>query len=117
MGLGNQLCSWLRHYLTGRTYTVRVNGELSDPFAAPTGVPQGSILGPLLFILFVNDLPTVCNSPLFMYADDTTLWRILRSPDDVDLLQEGLDAVHRWSVAKALPLNVTQSNAHPARKQ
>ena len=65
---------WLRSYLTGRNQYVRVNGYYSSSQQLLPGVPQGSILGPILFLLFINDMPlSILDSTLDIYADDTTL--------------------------------------------
>ena len=65
---------WLWSYLTGRSQSELVDGHLSDPLPVNIGVPQGSILGPLLFLLFLNDLPTVTEScDINMSADDTEI--------------------------------------------
>ncbi len=63
---------WFRSFLTGRIQSVTVDGHMSDPLSVSIGVPQGSTLGSLLFLLFLNDLPTVLQScKTTMYADDT----------------------------------------------
>ncbi len=65
---------WFKSYLSGRSHSVSVDGHLSDPLPVSIGVPQGSILVPLLFLLFLNDLPTVTEScETNMYADDTEI--------------------------------------------
>ena len=69
--------SWFRSYLFNRTHRVAVNNELSDSSTVNCGVPQGSILGPLLFLLFINDLPLSLHdtiSAVDLYADDTTIY-------------------------------------------
>ncbi len=73
-GISGSEWKWFENYLTGRTQSVNVDGQLSDPFPVTIGVPQGSILGPLLFLLYLNDLPSVtecCSVSLF--ADDTEM--------------------------------------------
>ena len=70
-------CSYdlLSSYLTGRSQFVEFSGHKSDTLPISTGVPQGSVLGPLLFLVYINDLPLVSNIfHMLMYADDTTLY-------------------------------------------
>ena len=73
-----------------------------------SGVPQGSVLGPLLFLAYVNDLPSVFNSPCLIYADDLKLWRVIRSAADTQILQRDLDVLARWAEIWTLPINVSK---------
>ena len=68
----DQMLNWLKSYITNRKQFVSFNGSLSTPAFKTTGVPQGSILGPLLFLMFINDLHSVVSSESVMFADDTT---------------------------------------------
>ena len=72
-GVNDSTLSWFSSYLSGRSQTVSVNSTLSDSKDINVGVPQGSILGPLLFIIYVNSLPESVNCKCVMYADDTSL--------------------------------------------
>ena len=66
---------WFRSYLTGHTQVVSVSGVLSSPLNLDVGVPQGSILGPLLFSIYINDLSLLLkDTEVDIYADDTTIW-------------------------------------------
>ena len=105
-GITGQLWSWFQAYLTSRRQCVAVNGVLSTFLPVKSGVPQGSILGPLLFILYVNDLPIeLYNSSIFLFADDTKGYKIIRSPTDRHLLQQDLDNICNWSRKWKLRLN------------
>lgn len=73
LGFSCSALSWLASYLGGRTQMVEVGGILSDSLSVQNGVPQGSILGPLLFLLYINDIQAVCEGELFLYADDAAL--------------------------------------------
>ncbi|CAH8638661.1 unnamed protein product [Dicrocoelium dendriticum] len=106
LGIDQQTICWLSTYLSGRTYRVRVNGALSSALAATTGVPQGSILGPLLFNLFINDLPSCISSHILLYADDAKIWRPIRRPSDQALLQTDIDAAYSWASKNSLPFNI-----------
>ena len=69
-------------------------------------VPQGSILGPLMFLLFVNGIPQITLSNIMLFADDTKLWRLIKSIDDVNILQEDLAKIIEWCQKWKLHLNV-----------
>jgi hypothetical protein len=73
-------------------------------------VPQGSVVGPLLFILYVNDLSEVTkNTTIALFADDSKCFRAIQSPTDRDLLQTDLDSMHNWSIFWQLKFNVSKT--------
>ena len=85
---------------------------MGDSFSSPgnvkSGVPQGSVLGPLLFIIYVNDVPDHVQSNLVMFADDTKIYRVIRDENDAKILQEDLDALQRWSEKWLLKFNISK---------
>ena len=94
-GITGNLWNWFRGYLSDRHQRVSLNQCLSDSLPVISGVPQGSILGPLLFIIFVNDLPsTVTSSHIYLFADDTKCLQSVRSSSDCHSLQRDLQ---NWS--------------------
>ena len=103
--------SWFESYLSGRQQAVKFGGCLSAWGSVRVGVPQGSILGPLLFSIFVNDLPSVVNyAQLNMYADDTELHCCGEDLQSVqDDLQSDLYRIQDWLQANRLQLNVSKS--------
>ncbi|MGL5708301.1 MAG: reverse transcriptase family protein [Aeromonas sp.] len=107
-GLDGKINAWLASYLENRQYTVRVNGELSEYFTAPTGVPQGSILGPLLFLIFINDFPKDIHSSIVLYADDSKFSRVIRSASDSEALQQDLNNAFEWSLHNKLKFNTSK---------
>ena len=84
-------------FLTGRSQKVVLNNTCSESTSVLSGVPQGSILGPLLFLPFINDLPDVVSSQLKLYADDALLHRTISSEDDVQALQQDLNSLSEWA--------------------
>ena len=83
----------------GRQQVVSVNNHLSAPLTVYSGVPQGSILGPLLFVIFINELPTIVQSTkLLLFADDTKCY-IASSLNGPALLQADIDHLYQWSIS------------------
>jgi len=97
---------WIVSYLSDRRQRVIVNGKTS-PNRQPvvSGVPEGSLLAPLLFSLFINDLPATISSSCLMYADDVKIFRKITSPFDSQELQRDLDRLTAWSACWGLTLN------------
>jgi len=75
---------------------VRVRNSFSEWVSVLSGVPQGSMLGPLLFLLFVSDLPDWIRNSIRMFADDTKIWCVVKQVEDNLLLQKGLDSMAEW---------------------
>lgn len=107
-GVCGSVLEWLADFLRGRSYAVRVASSVSSGRSVVSGVPQGSVLGPLLFLVHVNDLPTVFESQCLLYADDLKLWRNVASEDDRRVLQEDIDRLVRWSMEWDLPINLSK---------
>ena len=73
IGFSEKVISWFESYLSGRTFKVNIDKKFSDPGNLTCGIPQGSILGPLLFLLYANDMSQAVKCKLFLYVDDTCL--------------------------------------------
>ena len=104
----NHIRCWVTDYLTNRTQKVVVNGQSSLSAPVISGVPQGSVVGPLLFLIYINDLTKINLSDgakLTLYADDILLFRTINSPNDFFALQEDIDKVGSWSCTNFLTLN------------
>ena len=110
-GLDHMSLSWFRSYLSNRSQQVVIEGVLSDPAKVNIGVPQGSILGPLLFILFVNDFPSVVNSSeVDLYADDTTICAAGKTVSAIkNVLNSDLVKVQAWLNINRLILNTDKT--------
>ena len=99
-GFPDLLINWLKNFLINRTSIVKINEALSTDFIPHSGVPQGTVLGPLLFLIFINDLPNVIpqNIKCALFADDLKLYG-----EDGPLLQQAIDAVNSWSKDWQMP--------------
>ena len=83
-GIKGDLLKWISNFLIGRQQEVILNGSSSQWIDVTSGVPQGSVLGPLLFLLYVNGITDGIQSTLEMFADDSKLYRIIKYSHDVD---------------------------------
>lgn len=109
MGISGSVLRWFFNYLTNRTMVVRIKGNLSEPFKINSGVPQGSHLGPLLFLLFINDInQNLKFSKILLFADDIKLYSIIKSPLDQSNLQIDLDIIYKWTIENKLKLNISK---------
>ena len=95
-GITGSLLSWLSNFLQGRSQRVVIEGCQSDWAPVTSGVPQGSILAPLLFILYVNDIPESLSSPAEMFADDMLIYNYCPPSQTSITAQESLDKVTDW---------------------
>ena len=97
-GIRGKLLMWLNSYLSNRWQSVTVSGKKSNPAKVISGVPQGTVLGPILFILYLNDLGSCINhSVISSFADDTRLKKSISRVNDTKLLQEDLENSTKWS--------------------
>lgn len=107
-GVSGKLLTWLQDFLNNRRQRVVVNGASSGWTDVLSGIPQGSILGPILFIIFVNDLPEVVGNVCKLFADDCKLYKNIKCKTDQIELQEDIDRLCNWSEKWLLKFNVTK---------
>ncbi len=93
----DQMCKWIQDLLYNRKQIVSVNGENSGWCPVISGISRGSVLGPLLFVTFINDLPNTVSSNVFLYVDDTKIFNTMKSNVDVQRLQKDLDNLEGWT--------------------
>ena len=112
-GIGGKVLAWIRAWLEDRTQRVRVGNEMSGVAPVKSGVPQGSVLGPLLFVIYINDLDESVSSGVLKFADDTKLIKRIHSDSrssfiDVADLQVDLDELASWSKNWQMAFNVSK---------
>ena len=116
MGIRGQLLRWIQNFLYMRKQRITFKGVVSEWCNVTSGVPQGSVLGPILFLLFVNDLNDVVSSSLFQFADDNSIVRPIYGDLDHKILQQDIENIFKWSVCNKLPLNLSKcSTMHMTR--
>lgn len=111
MGIEPRLLKWLESYLTNRQQIIKVKGKTSHPIQVTSGVPQGSHLGPLLFILYINDISFILKkTKVLIYADDMKLYMEIRNQEDINIFQNEIRIFHTWCSKNLLQLNIKKCN-------
>lgn len=111
LGLSPSVVNWFRDYLTNGSQVVRINNTYSEPLPMSYGVPQGSILGPLMLLLYINDLPFHnFKSKIISYADDLVMYTSDYSWENVNATLLGdLQKLYSWSLFNRLTVNYSKS--------
>jgi hypothetical protein len=117
-GIHGPIHTWIRTFLEGRQQEVIVDGKFSEKASVDSGVPQGTVLGPLLFLLFINDLPDVVSdgTRVRLFADDCLIYRSIRSVQDQLILQRDLDRLVSWSDMWGMKFNAKKCNIMSTHK-
>ena len=118
--IDDNINSWLSDFLTNRKMKVVVDGEESDLVTVDSGVPQDTLLGPLLFLCYINDLPDAVKSTVRLFADDCLLYRSIRNMDDHLALERDLQQLETWAktwgmhfnAKKCYLMSINQKSAH-----
>lgn len=106
LGIRGRTLSWIKAFLTNRVQQVKVEDEYSSWTTVKSGIPQGSVLGPILFVIFINDMPDIVESAIQLFADDAKIYTNVVSSDCNLKLQEDLDKLMEWSHKWQLPFNI-----------
>lgn len=106
LGVDRNIISWVKSYLWHRTVYVAFNWHKSSLFIPTSGVPQGSVLGPLLINIFINDLCQLLKCPFLLFADDLKIFIKIKSRADLIKLQNDIDRLFRWSTENKLKLYI-----------
>ncbi len=105
-GISLGLIKWIfTSYLDNRRQYVSINQSSSALHPVLSDIPQGTVLGPLLFVIYINDLTNDLNSEVFMFADDTKIFRTITSPTEETHLQNDLNSLMKWSSTWLMPFN------------
>ena len=121
-GIRGNTLNWIKDFLDNRSQSVLLNGSNSDSIPVSSGVPQGSVLGPILFLAYINDLPDQVKSRVRLFADDTAMYLALDKQGDSEILQKDLESLEKWeklwdmsfNPSKCQVIHVTRSKS-PSR--
>lgn len=88
--------NWIEDFLSNHSQSVFVNEHISNPLSLTSGVPQGSVLGPVLFLIYINDLPLHVTCQIRMFADDCAIYRTITNTSEQQALQNDLHCIQAW---------------------
>ena len=96
-GIRGKILEWIKSFLMHRKKQVVIKEAKSEWKEVMSLIPQGSVLGPILFVIFINDFPTKIDAPVYMFADDTKVYRSIKDEGDIERLQRDFDELDSWS--------------------
>lgn len=111
IGISGNLLKWIQSYLEDRRQKVALNGSFSETLSLSSGVPQGSVLGPLLFLIYINDISDNLTGETFLFADDSSLFHKINKNINrcIELVNHDLEAIDKWSEQWLVTINVTKT--------
>ena len=97
-GVNPNTIRWVENFLKDRTQRVLLEGIFSEPAPVLSGVPQGTVLGPLLFVIYINDLPKYVSpgTEVRLFSDDSAVYRAIKSREDHEILQRAIKSLEQW---------------------
>ena len=107
-GIHIKIINWIETFLTSRNQYVKINGVCPNYKPVLSGIPQGSVLGPVLFLIFINDLANKINIPTFLFADDAKLFTKINSSYDACILNNFCQEITQWSDQWLMKVNKTK---------
>ena len=108
-GIRDNILMWIQDFLSNRKQRVSINGKNSDWRNVTSGIPQGSVLGPILFLIYINDLPSVVRCLIKLFADDAKLYQIIRRNQDRVELQGDISNSKDWSIIWKMFFNIKKN--------
>ena len=109
-GIDDITLQWLKSFLEKRRQSVVLVGEHSYSVLVTSGVPQGSVLGPLMFLVFINDFPCYVKSRVRLFADETVIYLTVKSESDCQQLQDDLRSLEKWESNWCMEFNPSKCN-------
>ena len=105
-GVRGNILQWIRSFLSGREQYVEIRGTKSDRLRVTSGVPQGSVLGPVLFLVYINDLVNEMECSALLFADNAKIYKSISSEDDIEAMQRDIKRLEVWSKKWLLDFNI-----------
>ena len=105
-GITSKPLLWIRNFLTNRTQRVSINGTTSESAPVTSGVPQGSVLGPVLFLIYISGVTSLVENFISLFADDSKLFSKILDDSSIDTLQQDIQALSEWSEKMLMKFNV-----------
>lgn len=110
--VNSMVVSWIKEYLNLRKQKVVLNGKTSREIDVSSGVPQGSVIGPLLFLIYINDICSGISSQIRLFADDCVLYRVIHNTHDCSVLQNDLEKISEWCTKWHMLINLKKNRSY-----